>query len=144
MFFACCLLINKGTPVFFAVVCRQIGTPVFFACCLSINGGHLCVSPVVCRQIGTPVFFACLSINGGHLCVFCPCVLCQHYYRHTSRELKRLSTVTLSPIYAHFTETIAGLSTIRAFRKCETFVFCLTQVFILTSNKLMFSVNFFF
>lgn len=38
----------------------------------------------------------------------------QHYYRHTSRELKRLSTVTLSPIYSRFAETLSGLVTIRA------------------------------
>lgn len=38
----------------------------------------------------------------------------QHFYRHTSRELKRLSTVTLSPIYSRFTETLSGLVTIRA------------------------------
>lgn len=31
-------------------------------------------------------------------------------------ELKRLSTVTLSPIYSHFSETLAGLSTVRAMR----------------------------
>eukprot|EP00117_Sycon_ciliatum_P032486 scpid8147/ scgid4352/ Multidrug resistance-associated protein 7; ATP-binding cassette sub-family C member 10 len=40
----------------------------------------------------------------------------QRYYRRTSRELKRLSTVTLSPVYGHFSETLAGLSTIRAMR----------------------------
>lgn len=38
----------------------------------------------------------------------------QHFYRHTSRELKRLSTVTLSPIYSRFAETLSGLVTIRA------------------------------
>ncbi len=38
------------------------------------------------------------------------------------RELKRLSTVTLSPIYAHFQETIMGLSTIRAMRANERFM----------------------
>uniref|UniRef100_A0A8C2YX51 ATP-binding cassette, sub-family C (CFTR/MRP), member 10 n=1 Tax=Cyclopterus lumpus TaxID=8103 RepID=A0A8C2YX51_CYCLU len=38
----------------------------------------------------------------------------QHFYRHTSRELKRLCSVTLSPVYSHFSETLTGLGTIRA------------------------------
>lgn len=38
----------------------------------------------------------------------------QAFYRHTSRELKRLSSLTLSPLYSHFTETLTGLGTIRA------------------------------
>ena len=38
------------------------------------------------------------------------------------RELKRLSTVTLSPIYAHFQETIMGLTTIRAMRANDRFM----------------------
>uniref|UniRef100_A0AAY5KK77 ATP-binding cassette sub-family B member 6 n=1 Tax=Esox lucius TaxID=8010 RepID=A0AAY5KK77_ESOLU len=38
----------------------------------------------------------------------------QRFYRHTSRELKRLSSVTLSPLYSHFSETLSGLATIRA------------------------------
>ncbi|MQM07035.1 hypothetical protein Taro_039864 [Colocasia esculenta] len=44
------------------------------------------------------------------------------YYRSTSRELRRLDSVSRSPIYASFTETIDGSSTIRAFRKEELFM----------------------
>ncbi|KAK4886869.1 hypothetical protein RN001_003140 [Aquatica leii] len=45
----------------------------------------------------------------------------QYYYRLTSRELKRLSSTTLSPIYNHFNETIQGLPTVRAFRATQRF-----------------------
>ncbi|KAG8236971.1 hypothetical protein J437_LFUL016542 [Ladona fulva] len=39
----------------------------------------------------------------------------QRCYRMTSRELKRLSSITLSPLYTHFNETLQGLKIIRAF-----------------------------
>ncbi|NXR83587.1 MRP7 protein, partial [Pycnonotus jocosus] len=45
----------------------------------------------------------------------------QRYYRFTSRELKRLYSVTLSPIYTHFSETLSGLSTVRAMRATKRF-----------------------
>nr|XP_038033036.1 multidrug resistance-associated protein 7 isoform X3 [Anas platyrhynchos] len=45
----------------------------------------------------------------------------QRYYRRTSRELKRLYNLTLSPIYTHFSETLSGLSSIRAMRAAERF-----------------------
>ncbi|KAG6511042.1 hypothetical protein ZIOFF_029091 [Zingiber officinale] len=46
----------------------------------------------------------------------------QFYYRCTSRELRRLDSVSRSPIYSSFTETLDGSCTIRAFKK-ETDVF---------------------
>ncbi|XP_019158537.1 PREDICTED: ABC transporter C family member 13 isoform X2 [Ipomoea nil] len=46
----------------------------------------------------------------------------QLYYRSTSRELRRLDSVSRSPIYASFTETIDGSSTIRAFKSTDIFL----------------------
>ncbi|PXF49940.1 Multidrug resistance-associated protein 1 [Gracilariopsis chorda] len=41
----------------------------------------------------------------------------QRFFNRTSLELKRLDAISKSPIYAHFSETLGGLSTIRAYGK---------------------------
>jgi ATP-binding cassette, subfamily C (CFTR/MRP), member 1 len=46
----------------------------------------------------------------------------QKYYLRTSRELKRLDSVTKSPIYAHFQESLGGVSTIRAYGREKRFI----------------------
>ncbi|VFQ87273.1 unnamed protein product [Cuscuta campestris] len=46
----------------------------------------------------------------------------QFYYRSTSRELRRLDSVSRSPIYASFTESMDGSSTIRAFMSKDLFL----------------------
>ncbi|RMZ91424.1 hypothetical protein DV736_g1341, partial [Chaetothyriales sp. CBS 134916] len=48
-------------------------------------------------------------------------IIYQKYYLHTSRELKRLDSVSRSPIYAHFQESLGGVSTIRAYRQQTRF-----------------------
>ncbi len=40
----------------------------------------------------------------------------QKYYRFTTVALKRISSVSLSPVYSHFSDTLVGVMTIRAFR----------------------------
>ena len=46
----------------------------------------------------------------------------QKFYVNTSRQLKRLESVSRSPIYSHFGETITGATTIRAFNKEREFM----------------------
>jgi len=46
----------------------------------------------------------------------------QRYYRQTSREVKRLGSISRSPMYAHFTETLTGVATVRAFRSGARFL----------------------
>jgi ATP-binding cassette, subfamily C (CFTR/MRP), member 1 len=48
-------------------------------------------------------------------------IVYQKYYLRTSRELKRLDSVSRSPIYAHFQESLGGVSTIRAYRQQARF-----------------------
>ncbi|CAG8459975.1 16431_t:CDS:10 [Acaulospora morrowiae] len=43
-------------------------------------------------------------------------------YAKASRELKRMDSVTRSPLYSHFTETLVGITTIRAFGATRRFM----------------------
>ncbi|XP_051631203.1 multidrug resistance-associated protein 1 isoform X8 [Manacus candei] len=46
----------------------------------------------------------------------------QRFYVATSRQLKRLESVSRSPVYSHFNETLLGVSIIRAFEEQKRFI----------------------
>lgn len=45
----------------------------------------------------------------------------QQYYRASAREIQRLESITRSPIFAHFGETLTGLATVRAYSEQARF-----------------------
>ncbi|KAM4599398.1 ATP-binding cassette sub-family C member 2-like [Fundulus diaphanus] len=74
--------------------------------------------------LGT-LFFLCLS-TPFFIIVIIPLAviyfLVQRFYIATSRQLRRLESVSRSPIYSHFGETVSGLSVIRAYNHQERFL----------------------
>ncbi|XP_037669575.1 multidrug resistance-associated protein 1 isoform X1 [Choloepus didactylus] len=46
----------------------------------------------------------------------------QRFYVASSRQLKRLESVSRSPVYSHFSETLLGVSVIRAFEEQQRFI----------------------
>merc|ERR1712118_148093 len=49
-------------------------------------------------------------------------VLIQRYFVPTSRETQRLESISRSPIYAHFGESVTGIKTIQAFHRHKKFI----------------------
>jgi len=65
-------------------------------------------------------------VTGGYLGIALVPILSMYYYmlqlyRRTSRELQRLDSVSKSPIFNNFSETLQGLSSVRAFGKQSLF-----------------------
>ena len=86
---------------------QQLG--MFWFCVFNIAGTFAAVI------FATPWFaIACIPVVIFYIRVM-------NYFRNVMREIKRLDSTTRSPIYALFSETLGGLSVIRAYGLAEDF-----------------------
>uniref|UniRef100_A0A672NI35 ATP binding cassette subfamily C member 8 n=1 Tax=Sinocyclocheilus grahami TaxID=75366 RepID=A0A672NI35_SINGR len=82
--------------------------------CLS-RSTLLCVSAVGVISYVTPLFLIAL------LPLAVACYFIQKYFRVASRDLQQLEDSTEMPLLSHYSQTIEGLTTIRAFRHEQRF-----------------------
>ncbi|KAK7488019.1 hypothetical protein BaRGS_00020764, partial [Batillaria attramentaria] len=74
------------------------------------------ISTLVVISYSTPIFLVVVLPLGGIY------YLVQRFYIPTSRQLKRIESTTRSPIFNHFSETITGAASIRAYSAQSRFI----------------------
>ena len=97
---------------------------------MSMQISHYDTNPELQLFVNTTRSFYTLSLITASTPVFALLIIpiaavyvyVQRYYLRTSRELKRLDSVSKSPIYAHFQESLGGLTTIRGYRHQHRFL----------------------
>ncbi|KAK7092224.1 multidrug resistance-associated protein 1-like [Littorina saxatilis] len=88
--------------------------PLLFRDCMSTTA--LVIATLLVILIQTPAFAAVLVPLMVIYCVI------QRFYIPTSRQVKRIEAVTRSPIFSHFSESLSGVATIKAYRSLPRFV----------------------
>ncbi|XP_032595393.1 multidrug resistance-associated protein 1 isoform X9 [Drosophila grimshawi] len=96
------------------ISCLDLVMPLNIRMCLST--AFQVLATIVVISISTPIFLAVI-VPIAFIYYFA-----QRFYVATSRQLMRLESVSRSPIYSHFGETVTGVSTIRAYTVQDRFI----------------------
>ena len=88
--------------------------PALFAASMQLNLSML-TAAVLPGFTNVWLSFVCFPVIGIFLCL-------AWYYLKTSRELNRWQSICRSPVFSHFSETIAGLDTIRTRKRERDFI----------------------
>ena len=77
----------------------------------------------IMQLLSTLIFLAVIQpiILAGVVPLMVVYYFLQRYYRRSYIEMQRVDSVSRSPIYAHFSESLSGVETIRAYRLADAF-----------------------
>eukprot|EP00026_Physarum_polycephalum_P005751 Phypoly_transcript_05789.p1 GENE.Phypoly_transcript_05789~~Phypoly_transcript_05789.p1 ORF type:complete len:624 (+),score=83.26 Phypoly_transcript_05789:135-1874(+) len=95
---------------------NAIDEQLFMAVFMFLNQAFQAVGTVIVVSSVTP-FFVAFLIPLTYVFYYS-----QQYYLRSSRELQRLESISRSPIYAQLSESLVGLSTIRASKAVDRFI----------------------
>ncbi|BEI91781.1 uncharacterized protein CcaverHIS019_0406010 [Cutaneotrichosporon cavernicola] len=83
---------------------------------MSLNMVANVIGAVVLLAVISPWFLIAVAV------VFLLYYHCAQYYRASSREFKRVDAILRSSLYSHFSESLSGISTIRAYGEGKRFI----------------------
>ncbi|KAJ8313002.1 hypothetical protein KUTeg_010375, partial [Tegillarca granosa] len=83
---------------------------------ITMNSLYLAISTIIVVSINTPIILAVIVPVG---IIY---YLIMKFYLPTSRQLKRLESVSRSPVFNHFSETVTGSRVIRAYGMVDRFI----------------------
>ncbi|KAK3950671.1 hypothetical protein QBC32DRAFT_375592 [Pseudoneurospora amorphoporcata] len=101
-----------------SVVDKPLATPTFTFLQAAVL---LMIIVVTCSSVSLSVLFFVILLFAFYVYV-------ASNFIHVAREVKRLKSVSNSPIYDQFSSVLSGLTTIRAFKRTQSYTYTLYQL----------------
>ena len=116
-----CMGFFESTPIGriinrFSKDIEAVETIIPYAYKMLLRMGFSVIVTIITISIQTPIFLVpMVPISVIYIFV-------QRYFVASMRQLRRLNSVSKSPIFSHFGETLTGVSTIRAYNVQDRFI----------------------